>query len=213
MSGRKPNQTALETWIRNYVKQYFSKTFNRRSEAKFIEKAIMMINIIFGHPCCDDPENVITLITPNDNLLTHTVRQLLQRDKIVRRDYRLSLFRILDLLNNALYGECCTESLTITYEGVSPSGVTAQFTDIVTGDLIFSTTTIGGNVQAIQVPKKYFGSAALIQVQLNVISAPVSPNTYEITDGTDVYVNTGMIGIITSHIFNPLQSNYIITTI
>lgn len=212
MSGRRPNETALELWIDAYLKK-LSKTFNRRSEAKFIEKSIMMINIIFGQPCCSDPENVITLITPNDNTLTHTVRQLLQKDKIVRRDYRLSLFRILNRLNNVLYGECCDGSLTITYEGVAPSGVTAQFFDVISGDVIFSTTTIGGIVQQASIPAKYFGAAALIGVQLTILSSPSSPNTYQITDGVNVYVNTAALGTTTSSILLPLQPNYIINTI
>src|SRR5580692_467859 len=115
MSGIRPNETALEFWVQAYLKK-LSKSFNRRSEEKYIQKAIMMINIVFGAPCCFDPVNVVNLITPNDNTLTHTVRQLLQPDKIIRRDYRLSLFRILDILNDRLYGECCTDTLTITYE-------------------------------------------------------------------------------------------------
>jgi len=214
MSGRRPSQTALETWIRAYLKQKLSKTFNRRAEAKFIEKAIMLINIVFGHPCCDDPENVVNLITPNDNDLTHTVKQLLQRDKIIRREYRLSLFRILDLLNNFLYGECCTTEITVNYSGgAEASGVTAQFYDLVSGDFIFSTTSVGGASQSVFVPSKYFGAAALISVQLTVLTVPASPNTYELTDGIYIYVDTALPGIAKSSVFNPLKSVYTINVI
>jgi hypothetical protein len=214
MSGRRPGQTSLEIWIRGYLKQKLSKTFNRRAEAKFIEKAIMLINIVFGHPCCDDPENVVNLITPNDNDLTHTVRQLLHRDKIIRREYRLSLFRILDLLNDFLYGECCTTEITLNYSGgAEASGVTAQFYDLVTGDFIFSTTSAGGVSQSALVPSKYFGAAALISVQLTVLTTPVSPNTYELTDSANVYIDTALPGITKSNVFNPLQPVYTINLI
>lgn len=211
MSGRRPNEQAIEIWIDAYLKK-LSKTFNRRSEAKFIEKAIMRINIVFGQPCCSDPENFVTLITPNENALTRTVRQLLQPDKIVRREYRLSLFRILNRLNNILYGQCCDAPVTVIYTGGAiPADVTVSFSDLVTGDLIFSTTTTGADTQSLSVPAKYFGAAALIQVTMTVVNPPTSPSTFEVTDETgEIYANSGSAGISTSHVFKPLQSVYTI---
>lgn len=213
MSGRRPGQTGLETWIRGYLKK-LSKTFNRRSDAKFIEKAIMLINIVFGHPCCDDPENVVNLITPNDNELTHTVKQLLQRDKIIRREYRLSLFRILDLLNDVLYGKCCVDTVTVSFTSPTVStGSILQLNDIVTGDLILSTVITEGSVQTFQVPAKYFGEAALIQVSLNVISFPGGETSYQVIANSTIYLNTGSIGVTNGNVFTPLQSSYTINVI
>jgi len=208
MSGRRPGQQAIEVWTKAYL-QKLSKSYNTRSEAKFIEKAIMMVNIIFGQPCCSDPENFINLITPNDNQLTHTFRQLLQKDKLVRREYRLSLFRVLDMLNDRLYGKCCDGVVTFDYSGVNPSGVTAQFYDLVTGDLIFATNPTGPDVQQFTVPAKYFGAAALIQIQLNVIAAPPTLDNYTVSDQNDVvYFQATQAGVTTTQIFNPLQPIY-----
>ena len=158
----------------------------------------MMVNIIFGQPCCSDPENFINLITPNDNQLTHTFRQLLQKDKLVRREYRLSLFRVLDMLNDRLYGKCCDGVVTFDYSGVNPSGVTAQFYDLVTGDLIFATNPTGPDVQQFTVPAKYFGAAALIKIQLNVIAAPPTLDNYTVSDQNDVvYFQATQAGVTT----------------
>lgn len=210
MSGRRPGQQALEVWTKGYLKR-LSKSFNRRAEAKYIEKAIMMVNIIFGQPCCSDPENFINLITPNDNQLTHTFRQLLQKDKIVRREYRLSLLRILDMLNDRLYGDCCNQTVTFTYDGVSPANVTAQFFDLVTGDPLFVTTISGGTVQSFVLPAKYFGAASLIRVQLTVSIAPPSLESYTLSDQNDtVYEQATSLGITASQVFNPLQPNYLL---
>ena len=208
MSGRRPGQQAIEIWTKAYL-QKLSKSNNTRSEAKYIEKAIMMVNVVFGQPCCSDPENLINLITPNDNQLTHTFRQLLQKDKLVRREYRLSLFRILDMLNDKLYGECCDNVVTFNYAGVSPSGVTAQFYDLVSGDLIFFTNPSGPSIQQFTIPAKYFGAAALIQIKLTVAAAPSGIHTYELTDQSgEVYINTAQLGISSSQIFNPVQTTY-----
>jgi hypothetical protein len=214
MSGRRPNEQAIEIWIAAYLKK-LSKTFNRRAEAKFIEKAIMRINLVFGHPCCDDPENFVNLITPNENTLTHTVRQLLQRDKLIRRDYRLSLFRILNNLNNVLYGQCCDAPVTVNFTGGAlPANVLVTFTDLVTGAFITSTLTTGTDTQSALVPAKYFGGAALISVQMTIINAPGSTNTFQLTDATGlVYANGAVPGVIASHIFKPLQSVYTINII
>jgi hypothetical protein len=208
MSGRRPGQQAIETWTKAYL-QKLSKSYNYRSEAKFIEKAIMMVNIVFGQPCCSDPENLINLITPNDNQLTHTFRQLLQKDKLVRREYRLSLLRILDMLNDSLYGKCCDQTVTFTFDGVSTANATAQFFDLVTGDLIFSTAISGATVQQFSVPAKYLGAAALVKVQLTVYVAPAALDNYTLSDSNDiVYLNATQLGITSSQIFNPLQLNY-----
>jgi hypothetical protein len=210
MSGRRPGQQALEVWTKGYL-QKLSKSFNRRSEAKYIEKAIMMVNIVFGEPCCSDPENLINLITPNDNTLTHTFRQLLHKEKITRREYRLSLLRILDMLNHRLYGDCCDQTITFTYEGVSPANVTAQFFDLVTGDPLFATTISGGTVQQFVLPAKYFGAASLIQVQLTVSVAPPSLENYTLSDQNFVvYAQATSLGITASQVFNPLQPNYVL---
>jgi hypothetical protein len=208
MSGRRPGQQAIEIWTKAYL-QKLTKSNNTRAEAKYIEKAIMMVNILFGEPCCSDPENVINLITPNDNQLTHTFRQLLQKDKIVRREYRLSLFRILDMLNDRLYGDCCDNVVTFNYSGVSPSGITAQFYDLVSGDFIFATTSTGSSIQEFTIPAKYFGAAALIQIKLSITTPPPSLDTYVLNDQNGIiYLNTSQLGLISSQIFNPLQSSY-----
>lgn len=214
MSGRRPNEQAIEIWIDGYLKK-LSKTFNRRAEAKFIEKAIMRINLVFGQPCCSDPENFVTLITPNENALTRTVRQLLQPDKIVRREYRLSLFRILNKLNNVLYGQCCDAPVSVIYTGGAlPANVTVSFSDLVTGDLIFSTTTTGADTQSLSVPAKYFGAAALIKVTMTVINALGGASTFELTDESgEVYANSGIVGITSSHVFKSLQPVYTINII
>jgi hypothetical protein len=210
MSGRKPRETGFEVWIAGYLKR-LRNNYNTRSEAKFIEKAIMMLNVVLGEPCCSDPENMVTLITPNDNTLTNSLRQMLLTHHYIRRIIRPSLFRVLNLLNDALYDRCCEKTFTVSYtNGITPADVTIQFFDLVTGDFLFSTTTTGGNTQSANLQAKYFGRAALIRVQMTILSSPSSPNTYALTDGTNTLVSASVTGITPSTFFEPLQPAYTI---
>lgn len=203
----RPNRKAIETWIEGYLKLVSSG--NRlREERKFIEKAIIMINKVFGHPCCDNPTSIIDFGTPYDNQLTNTIRNLIINGNIIRRSFRLSLQRILDILNDYLYG-CCTNVLTINYlGGLSPTTVLMEVYDIVSGDLIYTTTALGGFIQTISLPSKYFGPAALVKVCLTNITPPPGITTNKLSDTSGVLVSAVAVGQSCSSILKPLQSSY-----
>lgn len=179
-SKRHIDRTAIETWIEGYLKVITSKA-RLREERKFLQKAIALINIILtGGPCCTGDS--VSLITPYDNQLTHTILQILQKDNIVRRTYRKSLIRIVNLITKLLYGCCCT-NVTFTFvlgSGITTSDTQAQFFDSVTNELIGQTSLDGDTVQTLCIPVKYFNSS-----QVNIcLNSPVSPspNEYQLRD-------------------------------
>ena len=207
---KKPGLKPIEYLVQAYLRLITSGK-RLREERKFLEKAIAIINQILGHPCCDDPEAVVNLITPYENQITTSLKNVLLGGAIVRRSFRHSLFRMLNLLNKYLY-DCCTEVLTVNFTSAVPTDVTVNFSDLVTGDLLFSTTTIGGTTQSITLPAKYFGPGALIKVCINVINAPTFPNTDSISStSTGVLVSSSTVGETCSNIFTSLQSSYTVT--
>lgn len=203
----RPNRKAIETWIEGYLK-LISSGNRLREERKFLEKAIVLINQIFGHPCCDDPTDVVSFITPNDNQLTHTILQLLQKGNIIRRSFRLSLIRIRTLLNKYLY-DCCLETLTINYlGGLSPANTLVQIFDLISGDLIYTTTSLGGTVQTVSLPAQYFGRVALIKVCLTNLTSPPGITKNKLSDTSGVLVSASGLGQTCGSIFKPLQPSY-----
>lgn len=206
---RKPGRKPIEPLVAAYLRLITSG--NRlRSERKFLEKAIAIINRILGHPCCDDALAEVDLITPNENQITTSLKNILLGGAIVRRSFRHSLFRLLDLLNKYLY-DCCTETLTVAFTTALPANVTVNFTDVVTGDVLFSTTTTGGASQSIILPSKYFGPGALVKVCMNVITAPTAPAVITVSSGATAIVSSGVVGQICATTLSPVQASYTVT--
>lgn len=205
----RPNQKPIEAIVRAYLRLITSGA-RLREERKFIIKAIIMINQVFGHPCCDIPTSVIDYGTPYDNQLTNTIRNMIINGNVIRRSFRLALTRILNILNEYLY-DCCTETLTVSFTTGDPTDLTVNFTDVVTGDVLFSTTTIGGTTQTITLPAKYFGMGALIKVCMNIISAPTSPAVDTVLTGVQILVSSGVVGSTCSTILQPAKNSYTVT--
>jgi hypothetical protein len=201
----RPNRKPIEYLVDAYLDLITSG--NRlRQERKFLEKAIKIINTILGHPCCDEAASVIDLGTPYDNQITTSLKNVLLGGTIVRRSFRYALFRMLDKFNKYLY-DCCTETLTVTFSTASATNVTVSFTDLVTGDVLFSTTTIGGNTQSITLSAKYFGPGALIKICMNVITPPVVLNDADLNP----IIHSNIAGTVCNTNFGPLLSHYIVT--
>jgi len=205
---RHGGRQAIENWIIGYLK-LVSSGGRLREETKFIEKAIVLINQVFGHPCCDSPTSVVSFITPYDNQLTHTIEQLVNKDRITRRSFRLSLLRILDILNGYLYG-CCTETVTINYlASTPPASVILQVFDPISGDVLFASNPIGGNTQTFTVSTKYFGPASFMKVCLLTITPPAGGHTeFTVSDGTGVLATATVAGTVCSTEVKPLQTVY-----
>ena len=90
-----------------------------------------------------------------------------------------------------------------------PSGVTAVFYDLVSGDMIFATNPSGSTIQQFTLPAKYFGAASLIGIQLNVSAPPTDSEAYQLTDQNyNVYFSAAGLGISVTIVFNPLQPAY-----
>lgn len=204
-AGRKPIEYLVIAYLRLIT------SGNRlRSERKFLEKAIVIINRILGHPCCDDETAVVDLITPYDNQITTSLKNILLGGEIVRRSFRHSLFRLLDLLNKYLY-DCCTETLTVNFTTAAATDVTVNFTDVVTGQVLYTTTTVGGASQAINLPARYFGPGALVKVCMNVINAPTAPAVDTVSAGATTVVSSGVVGQVCATTLGPIQPTYTVT--
>lgn len=204
----RPNKKGIEYLVDSYLDVI--TTGNRlRQERKFLEKSIILINKILGHPCCDVSNGVIDFGTPNNNQITTSLENILFGGSIVRRSFRTALFRMLAKFNTYLYG-CCTTLLTVTYQDVAPANATVNFTDIVSGDVLFSTKISGGNTQTIELPSQWFGPAALIRACITNINAPGSGSN-KLNNGGSVIVSSSTIGSTCATSIGPLQTSYTIT--
>lgn len=203
---KRPNRKPIEPLVAAYLRLVTSG--NRlRQERKFIEKAIAIINQILGHPCCDDPIAVVDLITPHDNQITTSLKNILTNNPIVRRSFRHALFRLLDLFNKYLY-YCCTEVLTVNFTTVAPADATISFADLVTGDVLFNTSTTGGTTQTTNLPAKYFGPGALIKVCINIINAPTLPAVDKVTSSDGTLVQASTLGTTCGTLFTKANHTY-----
>jgi len=203
---KRPNRKPIEPLVAAYLRLVTSG--NRlRQERKFIEKAIAIINHILGHPCCDDPIAIVDLITPHDNQITTSLKNILTNNPIVRRSFRHALFRLLDLFNKYLY-DCCTEVLTVNFTTVAPTDATVSFSDLVTGDVLFNTTTTGGTTQTATLPAKYFGPGALIKVCINIINGPSIPNVYKIISSDGTLLQSNLLGTSCGNLFTKANHTY-----
>jgi hypothetical protein len=206
----RPNQKAIERIVDAYL-NLISSGNRLRQERKYLEKSIIIINKILGHPCCDIADSVIDFGTPYDNQITNALKAIFFAGQPVRRSFRYALFRMLAKFNVYLYG-CCTTTLTITYSDALPANVTVNFTDVVSGTVLFTTTTTGGTTQTITLPSQWFGPGVLIQACINVINAPGS-GSYELVDPNDnIVVESAIVGDTCASTLGPLQASYTVTT-
>jgi hypothetical protein len=202
---RKVHQTPLEQFVIGYLKKITS-TSNSQGEYKFLEKSIALINKFLGLPCCLTNPSNYNLITPNDNQLTNTIRTTLLNNKVIRRGFLISLKRILDRLEFALYG-CCTLTSQFLFMGsFSPADVTVSLKDEATGVVLFTTNLIDIS-QSVTLPAKYFGPNAFISACLNIVNSP-SPNNFVLYDNnSNVIVSSNTIGT-TCGLIEPAQAVY-----
>lgn len=177
--GRSVHQTPLEQFVIGYLKRITS-TSNFSGEFKYLEKSVALINKFLGFPCCLEDAATYTLITPNDNQLTNMIRTTLLNNKVIRRGFLLSLHRILDRLNFALYS-CCTLESEIIFSSANPANVRITLTDAITGDLLAETNLVDSN-QVFLLPAKYFYPNGIVKACLNIVNDP-SPNSYALLDG------------------------------
>jgi hypothetical protein len=205
----RPNRKAIEALVDSYL-ALISNGARLRQERKFIEKAIMIINKILGHPCCDEATAVVDFGTPYENQITTSLKNIFFAGQPVRRSFRYALFRMLDKFNLYLYG-CCTSTLTVNFTTAVPADVTINFTDLVSGAVLFTTTIGGGTTQTATLPAQYFGPGALIQVGMDIINAPTSPAQDHISDGSSIILSASAVGEHTSLVLENLQPVYTIT--
>jgi hypothetical protein len=199
--GRGVDQKPLEQFVIAYLKRITS-TSNKNAEIKFIEKSLALINQFLGIPCCY-PDATGSLITPHDNQLTITIKSAITNNSAIRRGFLLSLKRIVNLLNFYLYS-CCTATTVITFAGDAlPANYVLQFKDLVTGDLIYQTSTLDSSPITVTLPAQYFGPAAAVQVCLNVVNYQSTTVTVSTDAGTiitanaaGVICNTSAVGAI-----------------
>lgn len=207
-ASRGVGQKPLEQFVIGYLKRITS-TSNKNSELKFMEKSIALINQFLGIPCCY-PDAVGSLITPHDNQLTITIKAAITNNSTIRRGFLLSLKRIVNLLNFYLYS-CCTENTVITFAGAAlPANYVLTFTDLVTGALIYQTSTDGTSPITATLPAQYFGPAAAVQVCLNVVNYQSTTVTVSTVNGVIITRNAAGVGCNTSAV-GPLLSAYTIT--
>lgn len=207
--GRTVHQSALEEFVIGYLKRITS-TSNKNSEIKFLEKAIALINQFLGIPCCY-PGSVGSLITPHDNQLTIYIKSQITNNSVIRRGFLLSLKRIIRLLNFYLYS-CCTQSLTITFAGGAlPANYGLIITDIVTGNLVYQTSTLDSSPIIVDLSQQYFGPAAAVKVCLNIIN--YSGSVVNLTNDSGLVVTANASGITCPTSVGPLSSTYTITQI
>lgn len=208
---KRPNRKPIEALVDGYLRLVTSG--NRlRQERKFIEKAIVIINTIFGHPCCDNPSSEIDLITPYDNQLTTSLKNILTNNAIIRRSFRLALMRILDRLNDYLYG-CCTETLTFNFPaGILGTLLQVQVIDSVSGKLIYTTTVQNNTVQTVVLSQKYFGPGGSVKICLNILTPAGGITNYYVNNNLSQTLVIGKtVGVVCGTIVQPLAISYTVT--
>lgn len=102
---KRPNRKSFENFVSGYLK-LVSSGARLREERKFIEKAIVLINLELGIPCCQNPTSVVSLVTPHENDLTRVIREAIKNATIERRSFLYALKRVLKELQTYLQG-CC----------------------------------------------------------------------------------------------------------
>ena len=207
---RSVRQSGLEEFVIGYLKK-FPKGANKDASRVFIQKAIAQINLFLGHPCCDTATPTSNLITPRDNELTRTITTMLQKSnpgKVIRRFQLLALHRTLDRLNAAIYG-CCTETVTITFDGtVPPANTNVQIYDVVTDTLLFASSA-SGTTQIATLPLKYFAKTGLVKICLNNNVAPSGVHANQVLDSNHVVLlNATGTGQTCSTTIGPLGNAY-----
>lgn len=215
-SKRNTNRTALEAWIEAYLLKY-QNTRNIRADQKYFKKAIALLNeVINGGPCCTGVS--VDLITPYNNQLTNAIIQTLHLDSIVRRQYHLSLRRMVDDIAHVLYGCCCVD-IPIVFDGntgMTSSDSQWQIYDALTSDLI-AETVIGGDAnQTLCIPAKYFASPQVI-ICVNPVVPPEDGRTqctYNLFDQNNniiLQVLPGVSTLVCTSAFNLVNgSSYIL---
>lgn len=93
------HKTPLELFVNSFVKQKKRDKTGRN----FINKAVALIDGKLGY-CCDHPSGTLDLVTPNDNILTNTVRMYLTT--MTRAGNEQSLTRAKEKLQGFIT-QCC----------------------------------------------------------------------------------------------------------
>ena len=203
-------KSPLEEWVYGYLKK-LSKGGSKKSEARFIEKAINDISTVLADPCCAGFPKIA--VTPFDNELTRAISAVLQTGATTRPTRKQSLLRILDNLNDVLYGDCCTGLTTVVFETVNPLQVQLQFKDLITGGIIGSTSLSSGATQVISLPAKYFGDTAFVQVLLVVNVSQTSLLTVQkiLPSSTTIINATSLTGLFSAPFAEGINEASIIT--
>lgn len=104
---KRPNRKSFENFVSGYLK-LVSSGARLREERKFIEKAIVLLNLELGIPCCENPTAIVSLITPHENELTRVIREAIRNAAIDRRSFLHAINRVLVQLQDYLNGCCIT---------------------------------------------------------------------------------------------------------
>lgn len=94
-------QTPLELYLRSY----FRTNSRKRIGLNYVKKALALVKLKLGVPCCDTPDVTINLFTRFDNNFTIGVNMLL--NSMTKTGNVKSLARSQTILENYITPPCC----------------------------------------------------------------------------------------------------------